>query len=95
MCRLIYGVGGVPGGGHHGARPRLWGMRNLGTVGRDMSATGRDEDLVAGSVVVVVVGAADSHKGGTWRRSPRSSPEAVGHAQPRDGGKGHGGNRER
>jgi len=55
-------IRGVPGGGHHGALPRLWGMRNLETVGRDMGATGRGEDLVAGSVVVVVVAAADSHK---------------------------------
>jgi len=37
-------------------------MRNLETVGKDMGPTGRDEDLVAGSVVVVVVvAAADSH----------------------------------
>jgi len=31
------------------------------TVAKDMGATGRDEALVAGSVVVVVVTAADSH----------------------------------
>jgi len=60
MYRLICGVGGVSGGGHHGARPTPWGMRHLETVGRDMGATGRGEDLVAGSVVVVVA-EADSH----------------------------------
>ena len=62
IYRLKYGIVGVPGGGHHGARPTPWGMRDLETVGRDMGATGRGEDLVAGSVVVVVVAAADSHK---------------------------------
>ena len=36
-------------------------MRNLATVGRDMGATGRGEDLVAGLVVVVVVARADTH----------------------------------
>ena len=36
-------------------------MRNLATVGRDMGATGRGEDLVAGSVVGVVVARADTH----------------------------------
>ena len=53
--------------------------------------------MVAGSVVVVVVAAADSHiwayiwgGGGTWRLSPRGPPEAEGHAPPRDGGKEHG-----
>ena len=44
------------------ARPKPRGMRDLATVGRDMEATGRGDDLVAGSVVVVVVAAADNHK---------------------------------
>jgi len=50
IYRLKYGIVGVPGGGHHGARPAPWSMRDLETVGRDMGATGRGKDLVAGSV---------------------------------------------
>ena len=61
IYRLKYGMVGVPGGGHHGARPTLWSMRDLETVKRDRRVTGRGDDLVAGSVVVVVVAAADSH----------------------------------
>jgi len=36
-------------------------MRDLETVKRDRRVTGRGDDLVAGSVVVVVVAAAESH----------------------------------
>jgi len=99
---LYMGWGGVPGDGRHGVRLISRGMLHLETVARDMGASRKGEDLVAVSVVVEVGAAADSHiwpyiwgGGGTWRRSPRGPPDAEGHAPPRDGGKGHGGNWER